>query len=75
MTLEFRNSKTVSCHWLFNPTVTPGKIRASKLQSAKKFPNPQSNPRSTFTPLEGPNLAKSLRPFLRSPQATRGEQI
>jgi hypothetical protein len=45
----------------------PGKIRASNLQSAKKFPNPQSEPRSTFTPLENPQTSQISPPLSLQP--------
>jgi hypothetical protein len=66
MTLQLRNSKAVSGRWLFNPAVTPGKIRASNLQSAKKFPNPQSDPRFAFIPFEKPQTSQISLPL--SPQ-------
>jgi hypothetical protein len=65
-TLQLRNRKPVSGRSLFNPAVTLSKIRASNLQSAKKFLNPQSEPRSTFTPLENPQTSQ-ISPVL-SPQ-------
>jgi hypothetical protein len=51
-TLQLRNSKPVPGRWLFNPAVTPGKIRASNLQSAKKFPNPPIRAALHLHPLE-----------------------
>jgi hypothetical protein len=63
MTLELWNSKSVSGRWLFNPAVTPGKIRASNLQSAKKFSNPQSDPHSAFTLLEKPQTSQISPPL------------
>jgi hypothetical protein len=74
-TLQLQNSKPIPGRWLFNPMVTPGRIRASNLQSAKKFPNPPIRAALHLHPLERAPLAKSLRPFLRSPRATRGEKI
>jgi hypothetical protein len=51
-TLQLRNKIPVPSRWLVNPVVTPGKIRASNLQSAKKFPNPPTRVALHLHPLK-----------------------
>jgi hypothetical protein len=67
MTLQLQNSKPVSGRWLFNPAVTQGKIRASNLQSAKKFPNPQSDQHFAFIPFEKPQTSQISSPLCPQP--------
>jgi hypothetical protein len=71
MSLQLRNSKTVFGRWLFNPAVTPGKIRASNLQSAKKFPNPLIRAAFRLHPLE----KALIQPNLSAPFSAAPEQL
>jgi hypothetical protein len=76
MTLQLRNSKTVSGRWLFNPAVMPSKNCASNLQSTKSFRNPPIRAAFHLHPLGEPQSNQISSPLSpRSPQVTCDEQI